>query len=170
MMFCGTISLGYDDYEDRWDQAVRGLLLALLAFMPLAFGAVEAWSEEVVVLLVAAMSVCFVVRAVTSASFRLVWTWAYVPVILFLVAVVVQLVPLPVSVVRLISPNTVARKLELLGDLPGAQETLSRLTITFYPHATKHDLRLVLAVVSVFIIALNTLRRPEHITRLLLGI
>ena len=170
MMFCGTISLGYDDYEDRWDQAVRGLLLALLAFMPLAFGAVEAWSEEVVVLLVAAMSVCFVVRAVTSASFRLVWTWAYVPLLLFLVAVVVQLVPLPVSVVRLISPNTVARKLELLGDLPGAQETLSRLTITFYPHATKHDLRLVLAVVSVFIIALNTLRRPEHITRLLLGI
>jgi len=82
------------------------------------------------------------------------------------VAVVVQLVPLPVSVVRLISPNTVARKLELLGDLPGAQETLSRLTISFYPYATKHDLRLVLAVASVFIIALNTLRRPEHITRI----
>ena len=34
---------------NRWDLAVEVILGLLLAFMPLAFGAVEAWSELVVV-------------------------------------------------------------------------------------------------------------------------
>jgi len=33
----------------RFDKLIEWLLIALLAFMPFAFGAVEAWSEEVII-------------------------------------------------------------------------------------------------------------------------
>ena len=45
--------------EDRLDRAIEIALIGLLAFMPIAFGAVEAWSEEVVVIVAAAISICF---------------------------------------------------------------------------------------------------------------
>ena len=32
---------------DRFDKLIEWLLITLLAFMPLAFGVVRAWSEEV---------------------------------------------------------------------------------------------------------------------------
>src|SRR5687767_1206325 len=41
-----------------WDRAAQWLLAGSLAFAPLAFGTVEAWSELVVVALAAAASGC----------------------------------------------------------------------------------------------------------------
>ncbi|MEN6338319.1 MAG: hypothetical protein ABFE01_29030, partial [Phycisphaerales bacterium] len=48
----------------RLDWILEGLLIALLAFMPLTFGAVHAWSEQIVVTLAAAIAVVFGVRMV----------------------------------------------------------------------------------------------------------
>jgi len=159
-----------DEYPDRMDRLIEGLLVALLAFMPFAFGAVEAWSEEIVIVLAAAISICFCARMVAARDASVTWTWAYVPVLAFLAVTVVQLVPLPTVLVRLISPNTVAQKMELLADVPGGHALQSAIEISFYRYATKHDLRLVLAVAAVFIVVLNVFRRPDQIMRLLLAI
>ena len=56
---------------------------------------------------------------------------------------------------------------EWLGDLPHAVEVRSHMTFSFYPHATRHGLRIVLAVAAVFAVVLNVYRRPEQIVRLL---
>lgn len=159
-----------DDRGDQLDRVMEGLLIAMLAFMPLAFGAVEAWSEMIVIALAGAMSVCFLLKPVLSGRVSFVWTWAYVPVAVFLIVVLVQLIPLPTTLVQVISPNTASRKAELLGDLPGAGEALSRMTVSFYPHATRHGLRLVLAIAAVFAVVLNVYRRPDQIVRLLVAI
>lgn len=156
-----------DERNEQIDRLIEWLLVALLVFMPLAFGAVEAWSEQIVLILAGAISVCFLLRASTSRSSCVTWTWAYVPIAIFVLAVFVQLLPLPQGVVRLVSPNTVTRKTELLGDLTNAREILSYVTISFYSHATRHDLRLVLAVVAVFVVVFNVYRRPSQILRLL---
>jgi len=154
----------------RFDKVIELLLITLLAFMPLAFGAVEAWSEEVVVVLTAAISVCFLLKLIFEKNTRVIWSWAYIPVALFFLVAVFQLISLRTDLVSAISPNTAAVKKELLGDLPNSAALLKSMTLSFYPNATKHDLRLVLAVAAVFFVVVNIYRQPEQIKRLLAAI
>jgi len=44
------------------------------------------------------------------------------------------------------------------------------MTLSFYPNATKHNLRLILAVAAVFFVVVNVYRRAEQIKRLLAAI
>ena len=41
------------------------------------------------------------------------------------------------------------------------------MTLSFYPNATKHNLRLILAIAAVFLVVVNVYRRTEQIKRLL---
>jgi tetratricopeptide (TPR) repeat protein len=155
---------------DRFDLGIECLLILLLAFMPLTFGAVEAWSEEVVITLAAAISIIFLIKIVIVKNTRCIWSWSYIPVVLFILITVFQLVPLPTGFVEFISPNTAAVKRDLLGDLPNADKVISSMSLSFYPHATKHDLRLLLAVVAVYIVVFNVYNQSEKIKRLLAAI
>jgi tetratricopeptide (TPR) repeat protein len=157
-------------YPSKLDTAIECLLIALLAFMPLAFGVVHAWSEEIVIAVVGAMTVLFLLRVLILRAPALIWTWAYVPIALFLLIAALQLVPLPARVVGIVSPNTVTLRTELLGDLPGARKLLESMPISLYSNGTKHDLRLVLTVAAVFVIVLNVYRRSDQIKRLLTAI
>jgi hypothetical protein len=170
IMFIDGKTWMLDDRSERLDRVVEWLLTALLVFMPLAFGVVEAWSEMVVIALAGTISVCFLLKPIVARSGGATWTWAYVPVAVFVVVVLVQLIPLPAALVEVISPNTASRKTELLGDLTNAGGVLSRMTVSFYPHATRHGLRLVLAIAAVFVVVLNVYRRPDQIMRLLITI
>ena len=151
----------------RFDKVIEGLIILLLAFMPLAFGAVEAWSEQVVIILTAVISICFLLKPIFEKNTRLIFSWAYIPVILFVLIAVFQLIPLPASIVNTISANTAVTKQELLGDLPDSTAVLESMTISFYSNATKHDLRLVFAAITIFFVVLNVYRRPDQIKRLL---
>jgi O-antigen ligase len=154
----------------RFDKVIEWLLISLLAFMPLAFGAVEAWSEEVVVALAAAISVCFLLKLIFEENTRVIWSWAYIPVALFILIAVFQLIPLPGGAVSVISPGTAAVKKGLLSDLPNSGVLLKSMTLSFYSNATKHDMRLVLAVAVVFFVVVNVYRRADQIKRLLAAI
>jgi len=155
---------------EGFDKVIEWLLVSLLIFMPFAFGAVEAWSEEVVLTLAAAISICFLLKLVFRKDANLVWSRAYIPVALFIVIIIFQLICLPTSLLSVISPDTAAIKKELLSDLPNSNELLQSMSISFYPHATKHDLRLVLAVAAVFFVVVNVYRRAEQIKRLLAAV
>ena len=61
-----------DDSVSRFDDVIEWLLISLLAFMPLAFGAVHAWSEEIVVALAAAISICFLLKLVYEKDLRII--------------------------------------------------------------------------------------------------
>ena len=159
-----------DEYEDRLDRAIEWLLIGLLTFMPFAFGVVEAWSEEVVIALAGAISLCFCLKIALTRDRSVIWTWAYIPILVFVLIAALQAIHLPVGLVRLISPQTVAQKLELFGDLNNSKVPPSTMAISFYMHATKHDLRLVLAVAAVFVVVLNTIRRSDQIMRILCAI
>jgi len=156
---------------ERWlDTGIEAILYTLLAFGPLVFGVVHPWSEQVVILLAAALSVAFLLKLVVFRTTPLVRTWAYVPVAVFLLVAALQLLPLPSSLVATISPNTAAIKTDLLADLPDAEEALSSMTLSFYPRATRRDLRLSLAVAAVFFVVVNFYRNPARIRRLLAAI
>lgn len=154
----------------RFDQVIEWLVISLLAFMPFAFGAVEAWSEQVVVTVAGAICICFFVKLIFEKDTCIIWSWAYVPVALFILIAVFQLVPLPTRLIGAISPSTVATKQELLGDLPNSSELLRSMTLSFYPNATKHDLRMVLAITAVFFVIVNVYHRTDQVKRLLTAI
>src|SRR4051794_13625586 len=153
------------------DAAVEWVLVALLAFMPLALGAVEPWSEFVAVAGALALSALLVVRRFARRDVPAEWTWAYVPVALYLLLVLLQLVAVPESILAKVSPDTVAAKSRLLADLNGpAPEWVRELALSFYAAATRHDLRVVLVAVAIFATVVEVYRRPEQVKRLLIAI
>lgn len=166
----------------RWDYALECLVTLLLVAMPFAFGGRDelspdatltltgAWSHEIFVALAGVMAALLAARQVFQRDARFVWTWAYLPIVLFLVLAGFQLVALPAGAVRSLSPQTVTAKYTLLGDLPNAPAILRSITLTFYPQATWLDLRKSLAVATVFVVVVNVYRRSFQIKRLLLTI
>ncbi len=153
-----------------FDKVIEWLMISLLAFMPFAFGAVEAWSELVVIFLAGSIAVCFALKLVFHRDTTFLWSWAYLPVGLFVLVAVFQLFPLPTAFVKTISPHTAALKTQLFGELPSTNTLISSMTVSFYPNATVHDLRLVLAIAVLFVVVLNIYRRPEQVKRLLAAI
>jgi len=149
------------------DVVLEWLVVALLVFAPLAFGGVEPWSELVVISLAAAMAVGLALRQIIQPGSRLVWSWAYVPMVLFVAVVALQLITLPYGWIRAVSPNTASTRTALLGDMPQADQVLSAFTLSFYPLATRHALSIVLAICVTFVVVLNVFRRPDQICRLL---
>jgi len=156
-----------DPLSRLFDRIIGCLMAALLAFMPLAFGAAEAWAEEVVVAISGTLIFCFLLKVLIRADAPFVRTWAYAPLGLFVLLVVVQLIPLPSSVLGAISPNTLALKTDLAGGLSRSAREAGGMTISFYPLATQRALRLALAVSAVFVVTVNVYRRPDQIERLL---
>jgi O-antigen ligase/tetratricopeptide (TPR) repeat protein len=150
--------------RNRWDIYFEIVLGALLVFMPFALGAVEAWSELLVVAAAFALALGVCLRLVFDREFRPVWTWTYLPLVLFLAFITLQMVSLPASFVKAVSPPTAAIRQELLG--PDGQST-GLASISMYPLATAHGLRLVLVGAAVFLTAVSVLVTPTQIKRLL---
>ena len=154
----------------KFDTAIEWLLGGMLVFMPLVFGARNAWTEEVVIALSGCIIICFSLKLIFNRNQPVVWSWAYVVVGLFAVIAAVQLVALPTNLVSKVSPHTVGLRTELLAGLPEAGKLLKSMTISLYPNGTKYDLRLVLSVLAVFFVVLNVFRRSGRIKRLLMVI
>lgn len=134
----------------------------LLVFSPLAYGSVEPWAQHVVVT-VACATLCIVaLKYALVPSTPFVLTWAYVPIALFLGLVLVQLVSLPPGLLRWLSPQTISLREELVGPV------VDWTTLSLYPYATAHQLKLLIAVIAVFVSVLNIFRSPEQIKRLLI--
>jgi O-antigen ligase/tetratricopeptide (TPR) repeat protein len=155
--------------RNRWDLATEGLLAVLLAYMPLAFGAVEATSELVVIALAAALSLVVALRVAVDRTFRVPWTWTFVPLAAFVLLVAFQLAPLPRDWTAKLSPAAVATRTELLGpDDPAA--LAAEVPLSMYPYATAHGLRLVLVGVAVFFAVVATFRTAPQIKRVVLTV
>jgi O-antigen ligase/tetratricopeptide (TPR) repeat protein len=159
-----------DTADDRFDPIIEVILVALLAFMPLAFGAVEVWSETVVLIAAAAMSIVLTAKLLVRPDVRVVWSWTYVPIACFVALAVFQILPLPPGLVRLVSPATVGLRSDLLAVAPAAERHLSHVTLSFYPEGTREQLRLLVAVCAIYVVAVNVVRRIEQVRRILAAV
>lgn len=157
----------------RWtgfDSAIEKCLFVLLGFMPLAFGVQSARAKLLVVGLSGLMLVILMIKLVVYPQQRLVWSWAYLPVALFVGLVFFQLIELPAGIADAISPNTSRLRDELLADLPTNANTSDKFALSLYSYATKHDLRLLLSAFAVFVVVSNIYVHPHQIKRLLRAI
>ena len=167
-----------DTADPRFDRPVEILLVALLGFAPLAMGAAQApaefstgtptaWGEAVFIAIALAMAATFALKLLVRPDVHFIRSWTYWPIALFLALVLFQLIPLPAGVIKLIAPQTHEIKTKLLSDLPGASERLRWMTLTFYREATLHELRLLIAIVCIYVVVINCIRRVSQIRRLL---
>ena len=161
--------------DSYWDWFFLVMLASLLVFSPLSFGAVEAWSELVVVCAAVLLAIGLVLRAWLNRGFRLARSWTYLPLLAILALIVVQLVPLPASTVRAISPRAVELRTEFLGGgflvegfrgdrAPGAD---LQTTLSLCPYETSHDLRMAIVFALLFVTAASVFRNTTQIKRFL---
>ncbi len=135
--------------------------------MPAAYGAVEPWSELVTLALVGAIALCLALKYLLHPEFTLRRSIAFIPIAAFIGLALLQMVWFPSDLINTISPNTYRLKLRLLQQLPAVGTLDEPMTLAFYLHATRHDLRLILIATTVFFVVLNVYRTPEQIKRLL---
>jgi len=150
------------------DVAIEIVLVCLLAFAPLAFGAVEPWSELVVVAMGAAIAVLLAVRMLLALPAQRPPRLALIVIAIYIGWAVFQLVPLPAPLVRVISPRTVALNTELLSDL--GPDALRTMTLSFYRFGTRHDLGVVLLAAVVFFAVITVFADARRTRRLLLWV
>ena len=155
-----SAALRTDRQAVRFDLGIEAILTATLVFAPLALGAVEAWSEFVVIALGGTLALCLALRLLRTANPGRGGSWAFLPFALFLLLATAQLVPLPEAILRAVSPSTV----ELNNSLLNSSEARP---ISLYPAGTLRDLRLAFVAFIVFLAAMTLARRPDAMRRVL---
>lgn len=145
-------------------------IIALLVFAPLAFGSVHVWAYSIIefgVFLLLAL--WFVDRLIVSRSENL--TWVKTPVNLMLVLLLaligLQLLPLPSSVMVLVSPHTHADKTQFFALLGRAADVSTDgpawMALTYYVHATLVEWLKIGAYFGMFFLVVNTLKSKQQI-------
>ncbi len=154
----------------KFDSAIEWLLYGVLIFSPAAMGVVHSWSELIFVGLCAGIAICLALKLLVRRDLRIVWNWSYLPVGLFILLALVQLISLPSALIGAIAPQGLTLRTSLVSDLPQPTSALKRLTVSFYPLATRHDLWLMLSCATIFFAVVNVFRRRQQIRRLLFAI
>jgi len=161
-----SVASHWHNSESRWDWFFLAVLTGLLIFMPFSLGAVEAWSELVVVCAAAVLALGLLLRAWLDSSFRIARSWTYLPLLAVLMLIVAQLLPLPMGLVSTLSPRSVELRQELLGE--GSPAAGGWTTLSLYTHETSHDLRMAWVFTVVFVTAACLFRSSAQIKRALL--
>jgi hypothetical protein len=97
------------------DRFLWWTLAALLIFSPLAFGTVEVWSIAAAELLVLFMGSVWVARMISDGNIQFEATSLNTPVVLFLALMLFQMLPLPLSARKHLSPAAYAVYREVVG-------------------------------------------------------
>ncbi len=153
----------------RIDQVLETLVLLLLLYLPLAFGGVLPISHLILSATTALMAALFVVRCAVERATPVIWSPAFAPLALFVLLIGFQLVPLPLGIVELLSPRTAAFWTAGAGLIEGAAVP-DQATLSLYPQGTRRDLRILLGLVTLTVIAAHVYRDRGAFRRLLSGL
>lgn len=139
--------------------ALEGVLITLLAFLPFAFGGVWPLSQLVLVAGVSFACLLFGLRCLIEPRLELVWTWAFGAALIFVGIAGLQLLPLPLGLLKSLSPQAAEAWREA-----GITE---RGALSLYPHATRIDLRLAACAMAMLALAAQVFRSTPALRRLL---
>lgn len=148
---------------DWLDGAIVAGVVATIAFAAATYGGVEPGSEAVILLAAAVLTGLTLWQFARGRSFRAV----AVPLVIlasFGGLIVLQLAPLPHSLVGAVAPERLARTTDLLAESPDS------LSISYYPYATAQGLGRFLVGVAVFTAVAVTATTKRNVKLLLLGL
>ena len=125
-------------FTEQCDRFILSVLVFLILFAPLAYGAVDPWAYNLVRVAVLIMLSAFLMRTAYTRDLRFSAPSYQLPALLFLVLLIIQLLPIPIGLRDLLSPPPLNHSL-LLPPIPGSGQTPSQSNwtqITLYPPAT----------------------------------
>ncbi len=150
------------------ETALEVLVIFLLAFTPLAFGTVHPWSKFIFVSVTLALGLIGLVLFRINREAQERPTPAIAPEFMlglgFLVLLIIQTVPLPKSLVTVLSPGTVSVMETWLA--PGAVPDW--ITLSLYPLNTRLDLAIVTSLCMFFWVITTHFGSSDKIRRILL--
>jgi hypothetical protein len=158
-------------------------LIFLIVFTPLAFGTVHVWActvMELVVLfllLVWLLKLIYLNRSFPGFRSSIVKTPLNLPLCLFFLLCLFQMVPLSPRVIEYISPNTYDLYIQTIpgygvreADLNASDKISVNRPLSIYSHATRDELFKVLTYVSVFFLIINNIKTRDQMRRIVLAI
>jgi O-antigen ligase len=142
------------------DRFLQWTLAALLIFSPLAFGTVEVWSIAAAELLVLFMGSVWIARMISDGKIQLEATSLNTPIVLFLGLMLFQMLPLPLSAIKHLSPAAYAVYRDA-GSTLNLQ--MGWRTISLDPMATREEFLKVLTYATLFWVILNNFRQRRQL-------
>ncbi|HEY4328595.1 MAG TPA: O-antigen ligase family protein [Phycisphaerae bacterium] len=149
--------------QDSWSEKITEILLwGLAAFLPWLFGGATPAGELGISLLITAIALCLLWQLLIEKR-PFIWSWAYLPLMALAGLAFFSLIRLPESVITALSPESVRLRAELLSHLPFTEAG----TLSLYPPATAHMLRLLTGASLLLIAVVHHCRTQGRIVRLL---
>ncbi len=137
-------------------------LYLLIVFTPFAFGTVEPWSIAIAEVIIFTVALAWGLKMVALGEIRIEQTPLNICWLLVLGFGLLQIVPLPLQVIRILSPNAYALYQEMAFD---SALTASWRTLSLYPYATKIELLRLFALALIFWVVANHLQTREQVGR-----
>ena len=144
------------------DGVVEYGLYFLIIFTPFAFGTVEPWSIAIAEVVIFTVALAWGLKMVALGEIRIEKTPFNLCWLLVLAFGLLQILPLPLQVIQIVSPKAYALYQETAFD---SGLTASWRTLSLYPYATKLELLRLLALALLFWVVANHLRTREQVAR-----
>ena len=145
-----------------FDRIIEYGLYFLIVFTPFAFGTVEPWSIAIAEVVIFTMALAWGFTMVGRGEIRNEKTPLNLCWLLVLGFGLLQIVPLPLQMIRLLSPKAYALYQEMAFD---SAFTSSWRPLSLYPYATKQELVRLFALALLFWVVANHLQTREQVDR-----
>ena len=136
------------------DWIIKILLMLLLIFTPFAMGSVELWAFSTMEIGILFIIVLWVIQSIVNKEPIMRHPKYRIPMFvlgLFLCFVLLQMVSLPATIIKVISPKTYGLREQL--QITGS--TIGFTSISFFPHATKVEFFKWVMLAGFFLLLLN---------------
>lgn len=142
-------------------KAVFTLFIFVLIFAPLAFGTVEPWSLTVMEISSILAFLFLLLSKLRSKETFFYDTPGIIPLLCFLALMGIQLVPLPVGILKMISPETYSIYKETIF----AGEPVSWVSLTVNRKATLMEFFRILSYVIFYVLTVQVLSKKDALKR-----
>jgi O-antigen ligase len=147
-------------------------LALLILFTPFAFASAPLWAYTSMELLVLVIVFAWVLRMAREGELSFPKTPLNISILLFLALVIFQIIPLPESLLNIISPATGRFYYDTLsasgsGELSGVATVRLAGTISLHPYTTKVELLKVISYLGCFFLVIGNLNSRGQLRRLL---
>jgi len=143
----------------------KRLFYFLIIFTPLAFGTVEFWSLAVMEILSMTALFAFMISSMKNKE-EIHAVPGIIPLLLFLLFILIQIIPLPAQVIKFLSPSA----FDIHRNAAGIIGSSPWMTISIHPHATVLEFLRYSSYVAFYILTVQLLRDKDVLKKTIIVI
>ena len=142
------------------DGIALSLLLLVVCLAPLPIGSESPWAQNLVFVSVVVAAIFWLAAGVVRGSLRIPRSWCLLFIVFFILAGLLQIIPLPADTVGALSPSTNEMRERALGP----EGVAGTATVSLNPYATRVALFHYGACALLFVVLGGVLRNKRGIT------